>query len=132
MQIPDLLVFGAAAAIILATASARSASIRARRLDKDLAEEKQASRRKDEELAASRKTAEEVQRRNDELARLLGDKSKAMPWIAGMVADLYWVQDKREARYLETKKRPARSAAEEVRAHGREKKALRLAKRLVE
>lgn len=55
-----------------------------------------------------------------------------MPWLAALVADLHWVQDERDARRLETKKRPAKSAAEAVRAHAQEKKVLRIEKRLVD
>ena len=55
-----------------------------------------------------------------------------MPWLVELVADLYWAQDERDAKRLATKKRPAPSAAEEVRQHAKEKKELRIGKRATE
>jgi hypothetical protein len=78
--------------------------------------------------AALRKAEQNVK----ELTHLLEEKSKAMPWLADLVADLHWVHDERDARRLETKKHPARTAAETVRAHAQEKKQLRIEKRMVE
>jgi hypothetical protein len=67
-----------------------------------------------------------------ELNRLFDEKSKAMPWLAELIADLHWVQDERDAQRLKSKKRPAHAAAELVRSHAQEKKQLRIEKRLVD
>lgn len=104
MEIPGILAIGGAAGLLYSIARAYRSAARVRRL-----------------------TA-----RNKELGRLLEEKSKSMPWIAKMTADLYWAQDERESQHLETKRHPAHRAAEVVRRHAREKKDLRLEKRLVD
>lgn len=49
-----------------------------------------------------------------------------MPWLTALAADLHWVHDEREAKRLASKKHPAKSAAETVRAHAHEKRRLRI------
>jgi Restriction endonuclease len=63
---------------------------------------------------------------NNELVRLVNERSNAMPWLTTLAADLHWVQDERAAKHLESKRHPARNAAESVRAHAQEKRDLRI------
>jgi hypothetical protein len=105
---------------------------RLRRCDASCREERKASLEKD---VAIREAQDTLDRRNlsiIELQRLLNERSDAMPWVAEALADLRLVHDEREARWLETKKHPARTAAETVRQHAEEKKRIRIEKRLIE
>lgn len=85
----------------------------------------------EEREAASRKllAQEEAvlrQRETDvsNLERLLTEKSKCFPWLAGAVADLVLLKNKEVSDYLRTKRNPAATAAQTVRQVGQEKRAL--------
>ncbi len=136
MYIPIIVLIGVAIGIVLAFRHGL-------RLEKDLGSTRsrllaaENTLSKERKQTAIEKGTAEAQRKQletsvEEMKRLLAEKSKAMPWIAGAMADLYWAQDERIAHYLETKKHPAATAAETVREHAREKKELRIKKRLTE
>ncbi len=56
-----------------------------------------------------------LQEEREAIEVLAREKSKGFPWLASAYADYYYLEDLKKARYLETKKRPARKAAETVR-----------------
>jgi hypothetical protein len=143
LYIPGLLVFGVVVGAVIAFFSRRD-------LLKSLKYTKERLKESDELLATERRKAANDQKEasakilslegqksrlnatNEELKRIVTEKSAAMPWLAQMVADVFWLRDVREAQYLESKKHPAQTAAEIVRDHAHEKKELRLKKRLAE
>jgi hypothetical protein len=110
----------------------RALSTRFREVDATLRAEREANRKKDATIGEIREKLNLQSQSNEELVRLLKEKSAAMPWIAEMVADVLWVRDERDAEQLETKAHPAPKAAETVREHAQEKGRLRIEKRLVE
>lgn len=132
MFVPGILLFGGVLAVVVLSIYARGANKELQRARKQLAEQKETTtlqKRRLDELESQASLQTQV---IGELDRLLREKSAAMPWIADAVADLYWAQDERVARHLQFKKHPARSSAEIVREHGREKRVLRREKRLAE
>lgn len=103
-------------------------AIRKNRLDKQLAQEK-SSLYKDYQTRNSELNVREkiLDKRTADVARLekvLTEKSKSFPWLAGAVADLVLLNNNQVADYLAFKPRPARSSAQAVREVGKEKRIL--------
>jgi hypothetical protein len=119
MDIPGLFALGGAAALAACIWYNRTLATEASEAKKSVRLEK---------LRADNAEANEKQllQNNSELMRIFNERSKAIPWLAALAADLNWVQDEREAKHLESKKHPAKTAAESVRADAQEKKRLRV------
>jgi hypothetical protein len=139
MELPGFVVFVALSLLIVLILRIRYLSGQIRELNEALQIELSTSKSQREinqkqasTIRQSQESINQITRRNEELLRLLKEKSRAIPWLVELIADLHWAQDERDAKWLETKKHPAASAAESVREHGREKKKLRIEKRLVE
>ena len=103
-------------------------AIRKNRLDKQLAQEK-STLYKDYQTRNSELNVREkiLDKRTDELARLekvLAEKSKSFPWLAGAIADVVLLNNNRIADYLAFKPHPAKSSAQAVREVGKEKRIL--------
>nr|WP_262905072.1 restriction endonuclease [Hymenobacter pini] len=60
----------------------------------------------------------------ERLEKLLTEKSKSFPWLAGAIADLVLLNNNQVADYLAFKPRPAKSSALAVREVGKEKRIL--------
>lgn len=58
------------------------------------------------------------------LDKLLTEKSKSFPWLAGAVADLVLLKNNEVAKYLTYKRHPAKTSAQAVREIGKEKRIL--------
>src|SRR5689334_8539355 len=63
--------------------------------------EKALSRSKHQDLLEARGQLELREQHLRNTARLLQEKSKAMPWLATMIADVYWLRDQADAAWLE-------------------------------
>ncbi|MBF9144347.1 restriction endonuclease [Hymenobacter properus] len=103
-------------------------AIRKNRLDKQLAQEK-SSLYKDYQTRNSELNVREkiLDKRTADVARLekvLTEKSKSFPWLAGAIADLVLLNNNQVADYLAFKPRPAKSSAQAVREVGKEKRIL--------
>ncbi|MBF9223336.1 restriction endonuclease (plasmid) [Hymenobacter aerilatus] len=103
-------------------------AIRKNRLDKQLAQEK-SSLYKDYQTRNSELNVREkiLDKRAADVARLekvLTEKSKSFPWLAGAIADLVLLNNNQVADYLAFKPRPAKSSAQAVREVGKEKRIL--------
>lgn len=59
-----------------------------------------------------------------QLEKVLNEKSKSFPWLAGMVADLVLLKNKEVSDYLTYKRNPAKTSALAVREVGKEKRIL--------
>ena len=136
MDVPGWVITVGGAALVgtIWKLSQLSASLRAK--DEELSKERKALKSEREEHQKTLGEANAVILRTgqtvQELKRLLEEKSRAMPWLAALIADLSYIQDERDAQRLEFKKHPAKAAADAVRAHAQEKKVLRIEKRLVD
>jgi hypothetical protein len=125
VEIPWVFVLAGGAALAAAVVRLSAQSARLRETRASLQAEREDNQRKELELSR-------IKARLISKTKLLEEKSKAMPWIAEMVADIRWVHDERDAERLETKRHPAVRAAETVREHAQQKKRLLIEKRLVE
>lgn len=78
-------------------------------------------------LAEARSMYADLEVHKANFDRLVKEKTVAFPWLAGAIADYYALCEERLARQLDTKQRPARKAAEEIRdASHRRREAERL------
>jgi hypothetical protein len=132
VEIPGVVILVGGLAVAGVILRIRALSTRFREVDATLRAEREASRKKDATIGEIRAKLNLQSQSNEELMRLLKEKSGAMPWIAEMVADVLLIRDERDAERLETKAHPAAKAAETVREHAQEKRRLRVEKRLVE
>ncbi len=66
-----------------------------------------------------------IDTREKALEKIIGEKSKAFPWLAEAIAEFYKYQDFEIATYLETKKHPAYKKADAVREVSLDNKLLR-------
>lgn len=103
-------------------------AIRKKRLDKQLVQEK-STLYKDYQTRNSELNVREkiLDKRTADVARLekvLTEKSKSFPWLAGAIADLVLLNNNQVADYLAFKPRPAKSSAQAVREVGKEKRIL--------
>lgn len=87
-------------------------------LDRRLSEKRVTVLHSDEQAAKKR----EVELNQKE--RILIEKSKSFPWLAGAIADLVLLKNNEIAEYLRTKRNPAYTAAQTVSQVGREKRIL--------
>ena len=65
---------------------------------------------------------EQIQKNKDEIQKLAKQKSMGFPWLAEAYADYFALKDEEIEKYLEQKKHPAYTAAENVRIIKNEKK----------
>ncbi|MEZ4790671.1 MAG: restriction endonuclease [Flavobacteriales bacterium] len=101
-------------------------------LSKELREVKkhsseQAQHHEQEKLALNREMRRKeniLNEREEQIQTIISEKTQAFPWLSGAIADLHNLREKKTAAYLEAKSHPARSAAEEVRRVGKEKRNL--------
>lgn len=98
------------------------------RIEKQIAAEKgrlfKEYQAKNNELNIREKTLDKRATEANRLEKVLTEKSKSFPWLAGAIADLVLLNNNQVADYLAFKPRPARSLAQAVREVGKEKRIL--------
>ncbi|MCK5059948.1 MAG: restriction endonuclease [Candidatus Pacebacteria bacterium] len=75
---------------------------------------------------------EQVQKDKDEIQKLAKQKSMGFPWLAEAYADYFALKDQEIEKYLENKKHPAYTAAENVRIVKNEKRELVKANKVID
>lgn len=78
------------------------------------------------ELKRSRllKQEEKIKKDTDDFYKIAYSETQNYPWLAKVVADFFYIRDRSAGGYLDRKKHPAHTAAEQVRAIAAEKKEL--------
>ncbi len=119
MEVPGLFVFAGAVAL--------AASVwRNLKMATQIAEARKSLESEKRRVNQAEANEKQLLQNNNELVLLFNERSKAMPWLTALAADLHWVHDEKEAKRLESKRRPAKTSAESVRAHAQEKRRLRM------
>lgn len=129
-------------ALLISILIARANSQRAEREKANRIKTYEEGRRKDGELSELRQQhAKELASRDAKFKKLLEymagltkiveQRKIQFPWLASAVSDFIAFESERDARVLETKKRPAVRAAAEVREHGRKRREAELSLRLM-
>lgn len=102
--------------------------VRKNRLDKEMASEKSRLnaeyQTKNAELNSRAKALDKWATELTRLEKVLVEKSKSFPWLAGAIADVVLLNNNKIADYLVNKSHPARTSAQAVREVGKEKRIL--------
>ena len=103
-------------------------TVRKNRLDKQLAQEKSSLHKEYQTRNSDLNVRERIlDQRTIEVARLekvVVEKSKSFPWLAGAIADVVLLNNNKIADYLAFKPHPAKTSAQAVREVGKEKRIL--------
>ncbi len=99
---------------------------------KELAERKAQQDKKESALHERETALDERAKRAAAFEKLMSDTRQNSPWLAKKFADFDYICDCDSARHLETKSRPAFTAAAEVRSIAREKRGLVVENKLLQ
>ena len=73
----------------------------------------------------------EVIKKENDLAKIIEEKAEGFPFLSEAIADYYYHFDLDQVKYLENKKHPARTSAELVKKHAKEKRQLEKVNRIL-